>query len=231
LEENFFPRSKNLISEKYIQKISEDWLWREAELREIDKIFIGGSPSSVQKKSAVLITYSHWEGHFKTCAQSLLEFISECIQRKVCGWTEVKINVRQRILLCSYRMSNIANMTEVNFVSLLNNLHDDRFFRFTEASDAIILTDSNLNSSRASAICQNLGVDPNYFLTKRIIIDQRILEYRNAIAHGGSRLGSGEAYDFEGGAIDDGLKEMRSLIRSTKDNFTNAIALKTFVQC
>ena len=41
------------------------------------------SKAVIEVKSSILITYSHWEGHFKCCALELLGFIAEGIRRKI----------------------------------------------------------------------------------------------------------------------------------------------------
>ena len=84
-----------MLKEAYCDRISDDWLWREKELRSVDaKMLVGSEP--IRIKAAVLITYSHWEGHFKTCASELLNYISEGVKRKLFRWTDVLPEVRQR---------------------------------------------------------------------------------------------------------------------------------------
>ncbi|MEE7545798.1 hypothetical protein HF319_00930 [Xanthomonas sp. Kuri4-1] len=169
-----------MLGDNYLEKISQDWMWREKDLRSMDALLLKNR-SNIAVKSGIVIVYSHWEGHFKHCAIQLLEFISEGIRRKVFKWTDLKSDVRQRILFCSYRKSSIATQKHETFISYLNALNDARYPNALSAIDEVIMVDDNLNSIRAEAICRNLGVDSSWFMLKKVIIDERLLEHRNTL--------------------------------------------------
>ena len=217
-----------MLSDLYSQKISDDWLWREKELRAVDRRFLGVI-DEVDIKLGILITYAHWEGHFKFCASELLAFIIEGIKRKLFRWTDLKIDIRQRLLFCCYRKSNIAAMKHETFITFLNALSDERYVLALDAVSEIIMVDDNLNTMRAEAICRNLGVDYDWFITKKIVIDERMLEHRNALAHGSSRLRSGDLIILEPNLFTETLSDVRNLIRETRNRFENAINLRSFL--
>lgn len=217
-----------MIPDKFRQRISEDWLSREKDLRDMDLMLLK-VPGSVGIKAGILITYSHWEGHFKHCASELLSFISEGIKRKLFKWTDVRDNIRQRILFCSYRKSSLSGQTQDTFISHLNALHEDRYAKALSARDEVIMIDDNLNSTRAEAICRNLGVDYTWCALKKVVIDERLVEHRNAFAHGSARLRSGDEVDFSSTDLPGTIKEIRNLIRETKNRFENAIVERTFI--
>ena len=217
-----------MLSDQFSEYISDDWLWRERELRDADKLLVGKKENQ-NIKAAILITYSHWEGHFKICATTLLEFLCEGIKKKLFKWTDIKPEVRQRLLFCSYRQSSVSGQTHETFISYLNALNDSRYASAISAKDQIVMIDDNLNFLRAEAICRNLGVDPSWFITKKIIIDERLLAHRNAIAHGAKRLRTGELISTDDPLLRDALNETRFLIRATKVNFMNAISSKAFL--
>ena len=52
-------------------------------------------------------------------------------------------------------------------------------------SDQAINTKSNLNVDVLNDILSLIGIEPDAYLAKRPIINQRLVESRNAIAHGG----------------------------------------------
>ncbi len=217
-----------MLSESFCNRISDDWLWRESELRAVDaRLLKVSSPTDI--KSGVLIVYSHWEGHFKTCASELLEFMCAGIKKKVFSWTDFRPEIRHRLLFCNYRRANLPNQTHETFISYLNALSDKKYSDILKAKDEIILIDDNLNTTKAEAICKNLGVDPSWFILKRIIVDERLVEYRNAIAHGAKRLRSGDEMDLAGTDITTALSEVRNLIRESRNRFQNAITSKDFL--
>lgn len=217
-----------MVYEPFLERISDDWLWREKELRESDKLLLRNK-SPLQVKSSILIVYSHWEGHFKTCASELLEFMCFGIKRKIFAWTSVSSEVRLRLLFCNYRRSSIAGQTQETFVSYLNALGDSRYAGALEAKAEIIMIDDNLNALRAEAICRNLGVTYSWCSLKKVIIDERILDHRNAIAHGSARLRSGDEMNLLDSSVIDSISIARDLIREAKDKFQNAIVQRTFL--
>lgn len=180
-------------------------------------------------KAGILIVYSHWEGHFKFSALVLLEFIVEAIRSKIFEWTDIRADVRQRILFCSYRRLSLSGQKQETFISYLNALNDSRYADALKAKDEIVMVDDNLNALRAEAICRNLGIEHEWCLLKKIIIDERLLEHRNAIAHGARRLRSGDEIDFLDPAMIDLIDETRGLIRETNNRFQNALVRRNFL--
>lgn len=217
-----------MLADSFCERISDDWLWREKDLREMDRVILR-SPKASVLKSGILITYSHWEGHFKTCASETLSFISEGVKRKIFGWCNIRAEVRQRILFCSYRRASLAGQNQETFMGYLNALNDNRYAQALSARDEVIMVDDNLNSARAEAICRNLGVDPSWFVMKKVVIDERLLEFRNAIAHGSRRLRNGDEIEVVGVDVEDTLSQIRGLIRETKTQFQNAIIERRFL--
>ena len=217
-----------MLSDPFVERVSEDWLWRERELRQVD-VRLLKHKEVVDIKASILIAYSHWEGHFKFSALETLQYIVEGIQKKIFKWTDVKAEVRQRILFCSYRRLSLAGQSQDTFISYLNALNDARYAEALKAKDEIIMVDDNLNASRAEAICRNLGIEHDWCALKKIIIDERLLEHRNAIAHGSRRLHSGVEIDFQDPLIGQLVDEARSLIRETSNRFQNALTEKRFL--
>ena len=217
-----------MLSDTFTERMSEDWLWRERELRQVDARLLK-QKEVVDLKAGILIAYSHWEGHFKFNALALLEFITEGIKRKIFKWTDIKTEVRQRILFCSYRRSSLSGQNQETFVSYLNALNDSRYADALKAKDEIVMVDDNLNTLRAEAICRNLGIEYDWCILKKIVIDERLVEHRNAIAHGSRRLRSGDEIDFLDPSIGQLVDEARSLIRETNNRFQNALAQRHFL--
>lgn len=153
----------------------------------------------------------------------------EGVRRKIFKWTQFNSDVRQRILFCSLRRSNIANQRHETFIHYLNCLSDERYQAALEAKDEIIMVDDNLSSLKAETICRNLGVDYSWCALKKVIIDERVLEHRNAIAHGSRRLRSGDEIDLSKRELLESVDEMRGLIRESRGRFTNAIVNRSFL--
>ena len=217
-----------MIDHPYSDRISDDWLWREKELRDIDALLLKNK-NEITLKSGILLVYAHWEGHFKVCASALLEFMSEGVKRKAFAWTDIRPEIRQRLLFCGYRKSSLSGQSHETFISYLNALNDSRYSDTLKARDEIVMIDDNLNATRAEAICRNLGVEYSWCALKKIIIDERLITYRNAIAHGARRLSNGEELDLKDPLIFEMIGEIRTLIRQSKNTFANAISQRVFL--
>lgn len=183
----------------------------------------------ITSRCNVLITYSHWEGHFKKCAAELLNFMCEGVRRKIFKWTDFEEEIRLRLIFCKFRKSSVGGQSEETFIDHLNALNNQRYFDLQTASDEIILIDDNLNSLRAATICRNLGVEHAWCSLKKVVIDERLLAYRNALAHGSERLRDGTELTAYSEEISEALEETRSLIRQSKDKFSNAIEMRSFL--
>lgn len=209
-------------------RISDDWLRREGELRRMDGMVLKNK-DELTTRCSIFLTYSHWEGHFKTCASELLEFISAGVQRKFFRWDEIKEETRLRLLFCKFRRSSVSGQSEETFIDYLNALNDRRYFDVVSAASEIIMIDDNLSAIRAEAICKNLGIDHSWCSLKKVTIDERLLAYRNALAHGSDRLRDGTKIEAYNDTILGALHEMRGLIRETRDRFSNAIVARHFL--
>ena len=218
-----------MLAEEYCARMESDKRWRESELRAIDLMALRERVEPV-KKAQILVYYSHWEGHFKFCATELLEYICEGVKRKIFKWTDIDNEVRVRIMYCVYRKTSLPFASHGKFLEYLNDLNESRYSDFLKCKDEIIMIDDNLSCSRAEAICKNMGVDCSWFLLKKIIIEQRFVGYRNAIAHGSRRLRTGDEIDVLHKDTDEMLDEMRNLFRQIAVNFSNAITLRRFIK-
>ena len=216
------------LADSFGDKMSDDFLWRDGDLRAMNKLLLK-SRGDIEMKMAITLFYSHWEGHFKFCAEQLLSFMSEGVRRKVFKWTEFRPDIRSRILFCGYRRSSISGQNQATFLEYLNALNDSRYSQCLDAKDDVIMVDDNLNTTRADAICRNLGMDSKWFIMKKVIIDERLVSHRNAIAHGSRRLRSGDEMDFSNPDLRDTIDIVHGLIRQTRVEFSNFASIRGFI--
>lgn len=217
-----------MFEDEFSRKMSNDWLWREKELRALDSLVLKDR-SEINMKTNILILYAHWEGHFKFCANQLVDYIYACISKKVFQWTDIKEEIRLRLVFCSYKRSGMFNQSQENFFAHLNSINDKRHLSTLKARDEIIMIDDNLNTLRAENICKNLGIDVDWFILKKIIIDDRIILCRNAIAHGSSELRFGDRFDILSDVFSSSVEEFRNIIREVRNRFDNSIQTRSFL--
>ncbi len=217
------------LHEAYVDRISDDWIWRDAELRQVSQVILRSKASDLELQAAVLVTYAHWEGHFKFSATQILLYMHEAIKRKVFAWTDIDPGVRHRLLFCSYRKASVGGQSFASFVEHLDSISQKRFNNILGAADEIIMVDDNLNYVRAEATCRNLGVSSSWFALKKVVIDNRLLETRNALAHGSRRLRSGDLVDLRDELLLDAIRDVIGIIRQSRTEFQNAIFTRCFL--
>jgi hypothetical protein len=84
-------------------------------------------------------------------------------------------------------------------------------------------TGANLNSTRLKRIVLTLGLDYSAYELKEHLIDEKLLNWRNKVAHGKG------LYPDEG-EFSDLYQEITGLIRHFKDQVQNAAMLRSFVR-
>jgi MAE_28990/MAE_18760-like HEPN len=167
------------------QRLSEDLVWRKKELAGL-KSLIENRSFSPSKQNAVLrsgvaMLYAHWEGYIKTAASSYLEFVS----RQQLTYEELAINfvaIAMKAELDKAQSTNKATIyTEVTAFILTQS---DQ--RSAVPYEGIVSTNANLSSTVLREITCLLGLDYSFYQSKDKIIDEKLLNRRNKIAHGES---------------------------------------------
>lgn len=173
--------------EAFENSLDRDLSWRKKEFSNIELLIQekleNASLLETLYRSAILLLYSHWEGHIKYCARQYLKYI--CSYNYKCS--ELQDNFHQ-IMLGKYISDK--NISQLN----AGNIHHQQelfyFFKnqqehtFKVNEENTINTQSNLNFERLSIILSQLGFETGSLETKRAFIDEKLLDGRNSIAHG-----------------------------------------------
>ena len=84
--------------------------------------------------------------------------------------------------------SDINKFGETKKTSVHKKFIDDIYLKKDEESQIpyknVIKTDSNLKMEVFKEIAATIGIDDTPYILKKMLIDQRLLGYRNKIAHG-----------------------------------------------
>jgi hypothetical protein len=176
-----------------VDRIDQELSWRKRELTALES-----SVSSEKRphhllmlrRSAVVLLYAHWEGFVKSSAGCYLELVSrqqEPYKRLRSNF--VALGFRKSLNEASESRSAVAHLSAVNFIR----------YELGQASklpyDGVVDTKSNLSYDVLENIFHLLGIDiPSAFTLKGLEIDGKLLEARNAIAHGQFREVDDETY-------------------------------------
>ena len=83
-------------------------------------------------------------------------------------------------------------------------------------------TESNLSSKVLRNISLSVGVDYAHFETKSALIDEKLLDKRNTIAHG-------QALDIDAEDFDEVFKEVTAMMETWRNEIENACVTKRYL--
>lgn len=131
-------------------------------------------------RATVPILYAHWEGFTKEAATYYIEFVA----RQKLSYSDLSTN----FLAISCRPA-LMEIAKTNQTYLYNQFID--FLTYNQSERAripytgTIDTESNLSSKVLNNILFTIGVPfDDFWQTKSLLIDGKLLYYRNKIAHG-----------------------------------------------
>lgn len=210
-------------AEEFIDFMDRETSWRKRELAvlnsEINKTHYSTYTSEALLRSAVMLLYAHWEGYIKNSSIAYLDHV--LIQK----FEYKKLALHFRAIGIKHDLNemyntNISKMGKLmDILEFLLNKQEEKC-RFTP--EKIIDTKSNLNSKVFKEIVITLGLDYKNYETKENLIDQKLLNYRNNIAHGKELVVNGNDYQ-------ELFKEVIVLIDTFKNDLENSAILKSYL--
>lgn len=180
--------------DKLFDKLNDNISWRKAELLRYRQVIIAHKNTPLiltpLLRSAIPILYAHWEGFVK---ESSLQYFNFIAFRKM---QFAKLN---KGLLSTYIQENILPSNKSKF-EIGMALIDFFELKIQERSDIKsipepIKTKSNLNSDVLKDITSTLDLDYEKFRGYEALINKKLLEARNKIAHGEYRIIEWDLYD------------------------------------
>lgn len=171
-------------TEELDDELSNAIVWRKQELA-IAKSMIQTSKTSSGKsdyliRSGVALLYAHWEGFVKEAGMAYLMFVSmKRLTYQDLAPNFIALAIKAKLDEASHTNKAIIHNELVEF--FLSGLSERS--RIPRDSDALN-TESNLRSHVLKNIIFTLGLDYSTFETKEKLIDEKLVNNRNEIAHG-----------------------------------------------
>ena len=204
-----------------IDYINSDIAWRKKEITSL--IFLIEKARKHEKtilmKSALVLFYSHWEGHIKNCSIAYINFLNhQGIQHSL-----LKENFHHLSLGENFRngfsISKVQHQIKLyEYLSIIPN----EKFKVKEGN--VIDTNSNLKYDILDTILLQLGLNSTLFIQKEHFINEILLSNRNAIAHGELR---------DNKSIEDAYNEVKEhllpLIEEFNTLVSNAVASSSYL--
>lgn len=168
--------------EVFIDLLEQDSSWRKHELSVMRSLIdsANGAAKHSAIRAAVVILYSHWEGHIKKAGKLYINYLNHL---------GMKYNTMSDNNLSVGLFSNFNGNAQgksfflyEKYVDFIKNNHDND--KFHVDCDSVINTKSNLQLEVLCEILAIIGISDTQFLANKLFIDEKLLKYRNSIAHG-----------------------------------------------
>jgi len=203
--------------EVFFDTIQKERAWRRKELSNLKGLIHQSRDSHNQTllRAGVLLMYSHWEGYIKKVCEAFFHYMNfKGLKYCVLNDNFVALGIAEKFNGNFPQKKFNSYSASVNFV--LNESKEEKF----KIDVALrIDTKSNLNSEVLSELLGMVGVDDSHFISNKYHIDNRLLKYRNAIAHG-ERTENNPDLFFD---IDE-FNDLYSRINELTDFFENIVS-------
>jgi hypothetical protein len=179
-------------AEQLIDKLADDLAWRKRELAEVKSLIearnVSDQRHSTLLRSGVCMLYAHWEGFVKLAANAYLEYV----RSKKLTYGELSSNFLALAMKEKLNEAKETNKASV-YIPVCNFFLSELNQRCHLPKEAIS-TASNLSSEILKEITYLLGLDFSLYSTKSELIDTKLLNQRNSIAHGNYLVFDRDAY-------------------------------------
>ena len=164
-----------------LDALDKELEWRKRELTTIN--FAVNNARRHQRgpflRAAVCLLYAHWEGFVKTAARGYISYVAhQGLQYRHLTPNFVALGLRRKIRDAG--QSNQPSIHTKLVEMLMSDLSENSNLDWRNSID----TGSNLNTKRLTEILALLGLDSTNYLSKRQLLDQKLLANRNMVAHG-----------------------------------------------
>jgi hypothetical protein len=219
LHETFWDNMKPYTEDDFSSILDADMIWRRKELSDIkaainraDKV---AKPALL--RALVALSYAHWEGYVRTCANRYFEHLA--LRKRSYVELERQVYVNSFLGRIDALHRNRVGLEER--CKLVNDILDGGGGRFSRLNPDLVDTRSNLSTDVIKDICIICGVDSSHFEQNRSFIDILLLKRRNAIAHGQQEfIGPDE--------VDDLIANVLALMASFRNILENKVYTKGY---
>ncbi|MEW2066502.1 MAE_28990/MAE_18760 family HEPN-like nuclease [Streptomyces sp. NPDC007346] len=179
-----FDWEGSLDPSQFIEKIDRQLARRKVELSNLLIMVTEQNPDpnrlSCVARSAVVLTYAHWEGFVKQGSAAYVSFINDANVRVA----DLKFPFQAAYVSSAFKRA--VSSTKARYLGeLLQEIDARRLEIFSVSPDKCIDAESNLSSTVFRDIVHGIGLEhlPLYE-TRSAFIDQRLVRARNQVAHG-----------------------------------------------
>lgn len=130
------------------------------------------------RRSGIAMLYAHWEGFTKECLQAYVDFL---VRRRP-KLAELNDGLLQTALLHALRRADSGDQAARQV--LIEAIRKGGEVRSQLPKTHMVNTQSNLRSAVLMGLLEDFGLDTGAFELREQLIDRRLCDIRNSIAHG-----------------------------------------------
>lgn len=158
------------------------------------------------RRAGIAMLYAHWEGFTKECLQAYVDFL---VRRRP-KLAELNDGLLQTALLHAFRRADSGD--DAARQGLIEAIRKGGDVRSQLPKTHMVNTQSNLRSAVLMGLLEDFGLDAAAFELREQLIDRRLCDIRNSIAHGRDACPAiGEFSDLHAEVIGM-MEEIRDLI-------------------
>jgi len=207
-------------AENLSDRLSQDLAWRKRELGEILHLIRRAVGSPVKQRAlsrcGVAVLYAHFEGFVRNGGRRYLELV--CMKRL----RNEELSDRMMALMVRNRLASVVDSRKASsFQGVVGFLRHEGQSRSRLPYKTSLDTESNLSSRVLKEITWCLDFDYSPYETKQKLIDNKLLERRNHIAHG-------EFIDVDADEYEQLHTEVVQLMDLFKNQAENAAVLEQY---
>jgi hypothetical protein len=171
---------RNRSLDELEKNIADEHTVRILELKQFkDKVYpFSDLHSKKFARNLIVMLYAHWEGFIKNISEYYLQYVSHQSHK----YEELKLGlvaISHLKIMNEYIESNVA-LKIAALEILFKNMNCKAIIPY----DYQVATYSKLNTETLKEICMIVGIDHNKYVTKKGIIDEKLVRVRNEISHG-----------------------------------------------
>lgn len=167
--------------DSFLDVIQMERSWRRKELSNFKSLIYQSrnSHNHTLIRAAILLLYSHWEGYIKKTCESFFYYLNF----KSYKYSDLKINYVALGMANEFN-GNFPQKKFDSYMKAVKFTLSECNSKFKIDVEARVDTKSNLNTEVLIEILCMIGLNYDHFVNNKHHIDNRLLKYRNAIAHG-----------------------------------------------
>ncbi len=207
-------------AEELLAHLDHEMAWRIKELHQFKATVENAKGRNIDThiRAGISMLYAHWEGFVKGAANAYVSYLSHRadINRNL---KPCFVALGMKSTLAAANASSKSAIAVMTVMHLLGDL--DQPVRLPKWN--AISAESNLSSTVFLNISGWIGVDPNPYSTRFVLIDKMLLERRNNIAHG-------EYLTIDRPSFELLMSEVLEMLRWFKTDIENAVINESFLK-